>query len=161
MILAIWTFQDSSISHFSLCALIIGSSSTITTAHSHWELFLFLKLIYLFWESQGQWRWGRGRERGRGRESQAASSLSAQSPMPGSSSQNRETMSWAETKSRMLNQLSHPGAPTEHLLYAKCHARPSLSWPCIYLTKSTSGKVLLVARVYVDESTETEFTYLA
>ena len=57
---------------------------------------------------------GRGRERERERERerkfQAASTLSAE-PDTGLNLTNHEIVTWAEIKSRMLNQLSHPGAP--------------------------------------------------
>ena len=54
---------------------------------------------------------GRGRERGR-----IPSRLCTVSPEPdaGLEPTNREIMTWAETKSRTLNRLSHPGAPIKH-----------------------------------------------
>ena len=52
------------------------------------------------------------------REFQAVSVLSAE-PDVGLEPTNHEIMTWAETKSWMLNQLSHPGAPEEVFL-KKC-----------------------------------------
>ena len=63
----------------------------------------FHKFIYLFWERQRQCEWGKGRER-------IPSRLRAATTW-GSNSWNCEIMTWAETKSRMLNRLSHSGAP--------------------------------------------------
>ena len=61
-----------------------------------------------------QHEWGRGRERGGERESQAGSMLAAQTP---TWVQAQKTMSsWPETKSQMLNWLSHPGTPPLLLL---------------------------------------------
>ena len=57
---------------------------------------------------------GKGqKERERERESQAGSTPSVQSPMQVWNSQNCEIMTWAETKSRTLNWLSHPGNPVK------------------------------------------------
>ena len=57
-------------------------------------------LILLIWERETDSVSGGGAERGR--ESQAGSELSTQST-------SHEIMTWAETKSQMLNRLSHPG----------------------------------------------------
>ena len=55
--------------------------------------------VYLFWE--------REREREREREFQVGSTLSHTGLKP----TNHEIMTWGKIKSRMLNPLSHPGAP--------------------------------------------------
>ena len=54
-----------------------------------------------------------GAEKEGDRESQAVSALSAVSTEPdaGLEVMNGETMIWAKTKSRLLNQLNHPGVP--------------------------------------------------
>ena len=49
----------------------------------------------------------------RERENPQQVSLSVQSPMQDLDPMNCEIMTEAEIKSRMLNQLSHPGAPSE------------------------------------------------
>ena len=53
-------------------------------------------------------KWGRGRERGRER---ILSRLHIE-PDAGLKSMDCDIMIWAKTKCQMLNQLSHPGAPT-------------------------------------------------
>ena len=60
-------------------------------------IFFFFKFIYLFWE----------KESGRGAESENPSTV----PCVEFELTNCEVMTWAETKSQMFNQLSHPGAP--------------------------------------------------
>ena len=64
--------------------------------------------IYLFWERESEQ--GRGRERKRDRESQAGSTAVSAEPDVGIELMNLEVMTSAETKSQMLNQLSHPDA---------------------------------------------------
>ena len=51
--------------------------------------------------------------------------LPAQSPMQDSNSQNCEIMTWAETKSQMLNQMSHPGAPIFYLFITQPPSPPT------------------------------------
>ena len=69
----------------------------------------FFKFIYLLWERERERaRVGAGAEREGERESQAGPGLSAQGSL---SLTNCEIRTWAEIKSGMLNQLSHPGAP--------------------------------------------------
>ena len=60
----------------------------------------------------------REREGEREKESQAGSALSLWSPVSaepdvGLELTNHEIMTWAETKSQMLNGRSHPGAPRQ------------------------------------------------
>ena len=66
------------------------------------------KFIHLFWERRRQHKPGRGREREGDRESQEGSVLLVQSPTWGLNLGNSEIMTWTETKSQMLNRLSHP-----------------------------------------------------
>ena len=73
------------------------------------KLFSLIKNIF-FWVRVHKQGRGRERERERERESQADSTLSVQSPVWGLNPRNCEVMTWAKTKSRRLNRLSHPGA---------------------------------------------------
>ena len=57
--------------------------------------------IHLFWEREHEW----SRERKKGRERIPGR------PQHGAQSHDGEIMTWAEVKSLMLNQLSHPGTP--------------------------------------------------
>ena len=78
-------------------------SSEWTFGHNY-----FFKFIY-FWERQRQHESGRSGETEEEKESYAVSTPPAQSPMQGSNPQNCEIMTWAKTKSRTPNRLSHPG----------------------------------------------------
>ena len=72
--------------------------------------YFFLSLfIYFYRETETTWV-GKGQREG-DTESQAGSTLSMQSPTWDSNSQNHEIVTWAKTKSQMLNWLNHPGAP--------------------------------------------------
>ena len=72
--------------------------------HIQWSFIYFERASE---RARGLTRVGEGqREREGDRESQAGSVLSA-----GVDPMNREVMTWAEIESRMLNRLSHPGAP--------------------------------------------------
>ena len=71
-------------------------------------LFIFLSL---FLESEHACAWAEKGQREREREAQVGSALSVQSLMWGLSSQVHEIMTWAQMKSQMFNQLSHPGMP--------------------------------------------------
>ena len=85
--------------------------------------FFFLNVYLFLRESE----WDRGRDRGRegGRErerereriSSKLHEVSAEPDM-GLELTNREIMTWAEIKSHMLNQLSHPGTPKAVLFQA-------------------------------------------
>ena len=66
---------------------------------------------------EGEREGERERERERENESQVGSMLSVQSPTWGSNSRNHKIMTSAETKSRTLNRLSHPGVPTAGVLF--------------------------------------------
>ena len=70
------------------------------------EQCLFLN-FYLFLEGEREWGWGAEgegeRENLKPTPQWAAGSMQAQDP---------EIVTWAKIKSRMLNQLSYPGAPT-------------------------------------------------
>ena len=81
--------------------------------------FLFLKFIYI-WKGGGRGS-GRGRERIPGRLSTVSMELDV-----GLELTNHEIMTWAEIKSWMLNQLSHPGAP---------HIWPFLCWGMFTLSQ--------------------------
>ena len=86
------------------------------------DAFIFFKVyLFILRERKRENKWGRGRERRKERESQAGSILSVQSL--GLDLTNREIMTWAEIKSRSLNQLSHPDrlprSPILHL-YNQC-----------------------------------------
>ena len=70
----------------------------------------FLSLFIYFERDKDSMSRGQAEREG-DRESQAGTALSAQSPMWGSNPWNHEFMTWAETKSQTLNQLSHRGAP--------------------------------------------------
>ena len=59
-----------------------------------------------------------GAEREGGIASEAGSMLSAQSPMRALDPMICEIMTWAETKSRMFNWLSHPGAPKHFFIWS-------------------------------------------
>ena len=58
-------------------------------------------------------------------ESQAGFAVSAWSSMRGPVSWDSEIMTWAETKSRTLNHLSHPGAPYFYFIFFKVGSIPS------------------------------------
>ena len=85
------------------------------------HMFAFFLFICLFWERGVR----RSRERGRKRERDLKQS--PQCPTWGSNSQT-EIMTWAKTKSRIRNQLSHPGAPEIFLKYTFIE-----HWPCARL----------------------------
>ena len=75
--------------------------------------FFFLKeflFFFMFIYFERECEWGRGTERGRQRESQAGSTLSAK-PDVRLKLVNHEIMTWAETKSQLLNRLNHRGTP--------------------------------------------------
>ena len=71
--------------------------------------------IFLFWESERARE--RGTEREGDRESQAGSCTVSTELYVGLELMNREIMTWVEIKSRMLNQLSHPHAPSMAVVY--------------------------------------------
>ena len=74
-------------------------------------VFLVFTLLFLMFIFERDREWvGRGRERGRQRIPRGLHTVSAQ-PNVGLELMNCKTMTWAEIKGRMLNQLSHPGAP--------------------------------------------------
>ena len=77
---------------------------------------LFFKFIYLFWERERA-REEEGRKRGEERASQAGSCAVSVEPNGGLELMNYDIMTWAETKSRTLNRLSHPGTPTSALSF--------------------------------------------
>ena len=80
--------------------------------------FLFsLKFIYLFWERErvSKHKQGRGRDRGRERIPSRLCTVSTE-PDVGLKPMNCEIMTWAETKSRPPNRLSHPRAPGSSFL---------------------------------------------
>ena len=56
--------------------------------------------------------WGGGGAEGKGEREFWADSAHSTQPDLGAWSHNPEIMIWAETKSQMLNQLSHPGTPS-------------------------------------------------
>ena len=70
-------------------------------------------LFFKFIDFETMHEQGRGRERRGETESQAGPALPVQNLMWGLNPQtmNREIMTWAETKNRLLNHLNHPGAP--------------------------------------------------
>ena len=70
--------------------------------------FYFLRFIYLFGGEEGQ---KRGRERILSRLH-----IVSTEPEAGHDPMNREIMIWAQTKSWMLNQLSHPSVPKTHFV---------------------------------------------
>ena len=73
------------------------------------DKYLHIKNAYLFWERERESMQAlRGREREKERESQAGSVLLVDDM--GLDLTNHEIMTWVEIKSRMLNQLRHPGA---------------------------------------------------
>ena len=78
----------------------------------------FLMFIY-FWERQRQNASELRTETEGDTESKAGSRLRAASTEPevGPKPMNREIVTWAETKSRTLNWLSHPGAPTLYYFF--------------------------------------------
>ena len=74
-------------------------------------LTFFKKFIYLFWEKE---RESRGREREREREGERIPTrlcIVSSEPHVGLKPMNHEIMSWGETESWMLKQLSHPDTP--------------------------------------------------
>ena len=85
-----------------------------TTSGFKCILFLFSS-FYLFILREREQGRGRERERERGRERipSRLHTLSAE-PDVGLEVTNREIVTWAESKSQMLNRLSHPGAPKLH-----------------------------------------------
>ena len=66
----------------------------------------FFQILFIYFEREREQKAQRESER----ESQAASALSTE-PNVGLEPTNCEIMTRAKTKSRMLNCLSHPGAP--------------------------------------------------
>ena len=82
--------------------------------------FKFYFKVYLLTLRETEAAWvGRAERERRGRESQAGSALLEQSPTRGSNPQSHEIMTWAETVSQTLNQLSHPGTPIMDILIKK------------------------------------------
>ena len=81
---------------------------------------LFFKFIYLFLTER---EWGRGREREAEREN-PKQALHGQHGACSSNSTNHEIMTWAETKSWMLNQMRHPGLSPQPRLPARQEFRP-------------------------------------
>ena len=69
------------------------------------------KKIYLLIFRERKWEYKQEGQRGRERESQADSPLSVE-PNQGLAPTACEIMTWAKTKSQMLNQLSHSSVPT-------------------------------------------------
>ena len=84
--------------------------------------------LYLFWKKKHKWE--RGRERGRERIPSRPHSVSAE-PSAQLCLMNGEIMTWAEIKSPMLNQLSHPGAPLKVSFF--------LSTTCMEIGKDDKG----------------------
>ena len=86
-------------------------------------LFSLYFLVYLFILRKGENASGGERERGREREGERVPSrfctVSAELPA-GLEPTNCEIMTWVETKSQMLNQLSHPSAPKVLILKHDC-----------------------------------------
>ena len=77
-----------------------------------WSLSSWVSVFFSFLFSPlGETETGRGRERQRERISSRLCSVSAE-PDLGLNPTNFEIITWAEIKSWMFNQLSHPGAPT-------------------------------------------------
>ena len=58
-----------------------------------------------------------GRDRGRGRERTWSRLPTEHRNWPGAQSQDPEIMTLTETKSQMLNQLSHPSAPNKDNIF--------------------------------------------
>ena len=75
---------------------------------SEYEVKYVIFLMFIYFERKHEW--GRGRESKRERESQAGSTVSTKLN-EGLNPTNCGIMTWAETKSQLLNQLSHPGTP--------------------------------------------------
>ena len=73
--------------------------------------FLFFKCWFIYSERESA-RAGEGEREGERENPKQASALSARSLMQGSNSWIPEIMTWAETKSWILNRMSHPGAPS-------------------------------------------------
>ena len=94
------------------CGLLGGAAGTpslIATSLSFFLMFIF--------ERAQVGEWGREGER-RDTDSQAASALSTQSQSGLHAGLLLLTiLTWAEIKSQMLSQLSHPGAPYHHLSF--------------------------------------------
>ena len=74
-------------------------------------IFFFFKFIYLFWEKACVCVRERGKGRERKRENPKQAPCCQHRAWCWSPSMNHEIMTWAESKSWILNQLSHPGTP--------------------------------------------------
>ena len=96
----------------SLCWWLIDHRLIIEFAHLLPSILIlfFFKFIYLFWERQRQYESGRGTD---GERPRIPSRLCAASCRPwcGAWTHKQEILTWAKTKSPLLNPLSHPGTP--------------------------------------------------
>ena len=82
------------------------------------------------------------REGERENPKQALCAASAE-PNMGFNPQSHEIMTWAKTKSQMLNRLSHPGAPLKHYFLPETHSSTHYEQRkdalCINRNKTTTG----------------------
>ena len=86
---------------------------------------LFFLCLFIYFERDRDRVSGGGTERGKGRI------LSTASAEPdASNSQNHEIMTWVETRSRMLDWLSPPGAPVTIMLIILFHFRKHRNLEC-------------------------------
>ena len=90
--------------------MVVEGNSELSNRLSH-----FLK-IYLFIHFRERAQGGGAEERLERISSRLSTEWGAQ---PGASSHNPEIMTWAKTKSQMLNQLSHLGAPHQVINFMK------------------------------------------
>ena len=68
----------------------------------------YFNIFFLIWERERERAWVRERSRERETDCEASSTLSIE-PNAGLNRTTPGIMTWAKTKSQMLNQLSHPG----------------------------------------------------
>ena len=108
---------------------------------------MFFKFIYFEREREHEWRWGGERER-RERIPSRLHTVSME-PDVGLELMNHEIMIWAEIKSWMLNQLSHPGAP--RLLLLTCNLASNFKWKSVIFLFKHEGKYFVNALKQVDE----------
>ena len=76
------------------------------------QVLLFFKDLFILEREREQ---AVGRSRGKGRENISSRLYTEHGAQCGFQSHNPEIMTWAKTKSQLLNQISHPDAPSQVL----------------------------------------------
>ena len=116
----------------------VQHTDTLSSAHhnkcshhlSPYIITIFFRCYLFIWERENERAWVGGRDRG---TSRLPTEYWAQH---GAWSHNPEIMTWAEIKSQMLNQLSHPGAPIITILLTMF---PMMYFSSLWVTYSITG----------------------